>query len=243
VCPDGLDKRIDDRESGNEDPRATPPEPPPESELEIEKKWLQWTRVDPERFRLFYDKYHDRIFRFVYFRVDEDYEVAGELTGEVFTLAWEKLGSFRWQGYSFGAWLFHIARQVVGRHWRGSRKTPEERFEAERAEIMAPRQPDAETQDRLDRALLRRAVRELVPDRQEVFILHYWMGFTTREIALITKKGEPLVKAHLQRGRKQMRRWLTEHGMEYGMSKKNLDAVKREEVRESGWDLVVKKNE
>lgn len=243
MSPDGLDERIDDRPSGTGDSPAAPPEPLGESAIEIEKKWLQWTRVDPEQFRLFYDKYHDTIFRFVYFRVDEDYETAGELTGEVFAQAWQKLGSFRWQGYSFGAWLFHLARQVIGRHWRGSRKSPEEMFEAERAEIMAPRTPDEETQERLDRALLRRAIRELVPDRREVFELHYWMGLTTREIALVMKKGEPLVKAHLQRGRKQMRRWLTENGMEYGMSKENLEAIKREEVRESGWDLVVKKDE
>jgi RNA polymerase sigma-70 factor (ECF subfamily) len=240
MSPDGLDKRIDDRPPLSEDPQAAPPESLRESELELEKKWLQWTRVDPEQFRLFYDKYHDVIFRYVYFRVDEQYETAGELTGEVFAQAWEKLPSFRWQGYSFGAWLFHLARQVIGRHWRGSRRTPEEKFEIERAEIMAPRGPDEQTQERLDAALVRRAIGELVPDRQEVFTLHYWLGLTTREIALVMKKGEPLVKAHLQRGRKQMRRWLTEHGMEYGLSTEALKAVKRDEVRESGWDLLVK---
>ena len=93
------------------------------------------------------------------------------------------------------------------------------------------------------RASRARAIRELVPARQEVFMLHYWMGLTTREIAVVTKKGEPLVKAHLQRGRKQMRRWLTENGMEHGMSEEALKAIRKDEVRESGWDLLVKKDD
>ena len=50
-------------------------------------------------------------------------------------------------------------------------------------------------------------------------------------------------KAHLQRGRKQMRRWLTENGMEYGMSMENMKAIKEEEIRESGWGIVEDGNE
>lgn len=237
MSPDGLDHRNEGPEPDARGEMGASHHPITPDELAIEKRWLQWVRVDPEEFRLFYDKYHDVILRYLYYRVD-DYETAGELAGEVFAQAWERLPGFRWQGYSFGAWLFHLARQVAGRYWRGVRPEPEERFQRERAESMEPELPDEVTQRRLDNAILERAIRRLVPDRQEVFILHYWLGLTTREIALVMKKGEPLVKAHLQRGRKQLRRWLTEFGMEYGMSKENLDVIKREEARESGWDLV-----
>lgn len=206
-------------------------------ELDIEKKWLQWTRVDPEQFRFFYDKYHDPIMRYVFIRV-EDEELAGELTGEVFLQALEQLPRFRWQGYSFGAWLFHITRQVLGRHWRVDRSQVEEKFQKERYATMEPARPDEVMQERLDRDLLRHGLKTLVPDRQEAFMLHYWMGMTVREIAVVMKIGEPLAKAHLQRGRKQLRRWLTENGMEYGMSTENLKAIKEEEVRASGWGVV-----
>lgn len=208
------------------------------SELDIEKKWLQWTRVDPEQFRFFYDKYHDQILRFVFFRV-EDQELAGELTGEVFLQALEQLPRFRWQGYSFGAWLFHIAKQVLGRHWRVDRFPVEERFQIERDATMEPAQPDEVTQDRLDKELVRRGLETLVPDRQEAFILHYWMGMTVREIAVIMKISEPLAKAHLRRGRRQLRRWLNENGMVYGMSAENLKDIREEEARDKGWGVVV----
>jgi RNA polymerase sigma-70 factor (ECF subfamily) len=191
------------------------------SELDIEKKWIQWTHVDPEQFRFFYDKYHDQIMRYMLVRV-EDEELAGELAGEVFLQALDQLPRFRWQGYSFGAWLFHLARQVLGRHWRVDRSMIEDRFQQERNATMKPSLPDAVTQMRLDHDLLRRALGTLVPDRQEAFMLHYWMEMTVREIAVVMKISEALAKAHLRRGRRQLRRWLTENGMEYGMSVENL---------------------
>jgi len=250
MSPDGLKGRIDDQDpdrrvDGEDTSGITSgitSEPDRHTELDIEKKWLQWTRVDPDQFQLFYDKYHDVILGYLFHRV-EDYEMAGELTGEVFAQAWEKLPGFRWQGYSFSAWLFHIARQVVGRHWRRIRAVSEERFQTKRAELMQPVQPDEDFQRKRDAKLVRMSVRELVPDRQEVIILHYWEGMKTREIALVMQLGEPLVKAHLQRGRKQMRTWLLDHGVEYGMSTDSLKDIREEEARDSGWGLVGESDE
>lgn len=237
MTSDGLKGWIDDQEPGDQDASLESTGASKNNELDIEKKWLQWTRVDPEQFRLFYDKYHDTIFRYLNFRV-EDYELAGELTGEVFLQALENLPRFQWQGYSFAAWLFHIARQVVGRHWRTILPHVEERYQQDRDETMVPARPDEVTEENLDHDLLRQALRTLVPDRQEAFILHYWMGMTVKEIAVILKISEALVKAHLRRGRRQLRRWLTENGMEYGMSKSNMKAIREEDARESGWGVV-----
>lgn len=249
MSPDGLKGRIDDQDPDRRtegDDTSQTGDPTPESgshtELDIEKKWLQWTRVDPDQFHLFYDKYHDRIMGYLFKRV-EDYELAGELAGEVFAQAWEKLPGFRWQGYSFGTWLLHIARQVLGRHWRRLRKISEKRFEEERTEFMQPVPPDEELQKKRDALLVRHSIRELVPDRQEVIILHYWEDMTVREISLVMKLGQPLVKAHLRRGRKQMRKWLLEHGVEYGMSTDSLKGIREEEARDSGWGLVGDGNE
>lgn len=237
MSPDGLKGRIDDRGPNRRNEGIDTSETDRYSELDIEKKWLQWTRVDPDKFQFFYDKYHDVIMGYLFKRVG-DYELAGELAGEVFAQAWEKLPGFQWQGYSFSAWLFHIARQVMGRHWRRIRKISEVRFERERAEAMQPVQPDEEFQRKRDEQLVRLSIQELVPDRQEVIILHYWMGMKTREIAMVMKLGEPLVKAHLRRGRKQMRGWLLEHGVEYGMSADSMKGIREEEARDSGWGLV-----
>jgi RNA polymerase sigma-70 factor (ECF subfamily) len=241
MSPDGLTGRIDDqdpdRRAEGDDPSGITSEHDRHTELDIEKKWLQWTRVDPEQFHLFYDKYHDVIMGYFFKRVG-DFELAGELAGEVFAQAWEKLPGFRWQGYSFSAWLFHIARQVMGRHWRRIRKISEEQFSAERAVLMQPVQPDEEFQKKRDERLVRLSIQELVPDRQEVIILHYWMGMTVKDIAVVMKLGQPLVKAHLRRGRRQMRRWLLDHGLEFGMSNDSMRNIRDEEARDSGWGMV-----
>ena len=68
--------------------------------------------VDPDAFDRFYDKYHDRIFAFAYWRTGDE-DAATDVTAETFLTAWEKRGRFRWQGYTFGAWLFQIARGVI----------------------------------------------------------------------------------------------------------------------------------
>ena len=127
MSPDGLKGRIDDqdpdrRAEGDDSSQTSDltPESGSHTQLDIEKKWLQWTRVDPDQFQLFSDKSHDRIKGYLFTRV-EDYELAGEQASEVFAQAWEKLPGVRWQCYSFSAWLCHIARQVMGRHWRGAR--------------------------------------------------------------------------------------------------------------------------
>ncbi len=82
------------------------------SDLDIEKKWLQLTRIDIEQFEFFYKKYRPKIYKYIFMRTLEK-DLAIDLTDETFSRAVDKLGSFAWQGYSFGAWLFKIAQNLT----------------------------------------------------------------------------------------------------------------------------------
>ena len=205
--------------------------------LDIEKRFLQLTRIDSEQFRFFYEKYHDVIFEFIYWKT-EDYELAGDLTGDVFLEALDKLDRFTWQGYSFGAWLFHIARRTVGKHYRRLSHPAENVFETERRATNEQPTPHEETIRKLDMQLVRLCMRHLNSDKHDTLVLHYWLDMTVREIALVMKTSQSNVKKHLVRGRRQMLRWFRDHGMEHGLSEAGRKMIRDVDAHESGWHLV-----
>jgi RNA polymerase sigma-70 factor, ECF subfamily len=180
----------------------------PASDLELEKRWLQLVAVDAEQFRVFYDKYHDPLFRFIAHHVG-DAETAQDLTQDVFIHALEHLDRFSWQGYSFGAWLFHIARRrVLPRHWRSRVRHPGQAVARDEAV------PDvgADQAGDLERDQLRRRVREMMtrfPDeRYDVFVLRVFMEWSEQDTALAMGMKPKTVRSHLARGRAQLAEWL-----------------------------------
>ncbi|HUG83686.1 MAG TPA: sigma factor, partial [Euzebya sp.] len=55
-------------------------------------------------FSLLYDRYVDKVYAYGFHRVG-DAQTAEDLTADVFMRALRRIGSFRWQGKDFGAWL------------------------------------------------------------------------------------------------------------------------------------------
>ncbi len=207
------------------------------SDLDIEKKFLQLTRIDTEQFQFFYEKYHDVIFNYIYWKTG-DYELTGDLTGDVFLEALDKLDKFTWQGYSFGAWLFHLARRIVGKHYRRLGHPAEKVFETRRRRANGPWTPSQTATRNQDLDLIRLCMRHLSDNRNDALVFHYWMGLPVREIALIMKTTESNVKMHLVRGRRQMLKWFKKKGLELGLSKAGQKMIREVDAYESGWHLV-----
>lgn len=208
------------------------------SELAIEKKWLQLARIDIEQFELLYRKYRPKIFRFIALNV-RDEDLAGNMTDETFSRAVDKLDSFRWQGYSFGAWLFRIARNVMGQEFRRQRTRPEVRFDPDlhdREDSGARPDRDLESSD--EGRLLAECLDRLKPDPREVIVNHYGLGMTTREIGIVMGMAEATVKSHLQRGRKQLLKHLVDGGMERGLSGDTDQLIRETVAREDGWQVL-----
>ncbi len=212
------------------------------ADLEIEKKFLQLSRIDTEQFKYFYEKYHDVIFEYIFWKT-ADYELTGDLTGDVFLEALEKLNKFTWQRYSFGAWLFHIARRTVSKHYRRLDHPAEHIFETERLQNNEPMTPHQETIKKLDMQLIRLCMRHVTPNRHDALVFHYWMDLTVKQIALIMKTSDSNVKKHLVRGRRQILKWLVDNGMEHGLSEVGQKMIREVDARESGWHLVDELNE
>lgn len=204
-------------------------------DLVIEKKWLQLARIDPEQFRYFFDKYHDRINAFAFWRTGNA-DLAADITNTVFAVAWQKLGRFRWQGYSFGAWLFQLARGEIANALRKRQRRQEVQFIPDRDDVRHEDSPDRILSRQEDGEMIRRGVGQLDEMRQEVFVLHYWVGLTADQVATVLKMPKGTVTSHLKRGRKQLLDFLSDHGDDRALALQN--ATKAQILEDADLRLV-----
>ena len=232
-------RRIDDGEFPAERGSPREPEAPPSAhdDLEIERRWVHLSQVDPEKFEYFYRKYRPRIFKYAFLNL-RDHDLASDVTSEAFSLAADNLGRFRWQGHSFGAWLFRIARNVLLQEVRRRKARPETRFVPEYHDRADGSRPDAELDRSEDSRLLMDAMDRLREVRREIFLQKYGLGLTTREIAVVMDMPEPTVKSHLQRGRTELLTILTQMGLERPMSDRARRIVMKAVAGDRGWGVV-----
>ena len=147
---------------------------------------------DRTAFAELYDKHVDSVYRYLLYRVREPSD-AEDLCSEVFTRAFANIHRYRWQGKSFLAWLYTIARNAVTDRRRRERPT----VEIDHAYGLAEDGPTAH-----DRAVhgeavdaLRGAVRHLTSEQQEVLVLRFVENRSSREVAKILGKNEGAIRA------------------------------------------------
>ncbi|MFN2371196.1 MAG: RNA polymerase sigma factor [Candidatus Krumholzibacteriia bacterium] len=175
-------------------------------ELDIEKRWLLLARLDPQAFDRFYDKYCDAIYRFC-LRRTLDHATAEDLTAETFLQAQRSLGRFRWQGVTFGAYLYRIAGNEV--RMRARRLAREADLVDPGTSVVDPRlSPLAQVVLTEAQQEVRTAVSQLEASTQEIVLLHYWEGLTVVQIAAVVGMNPTTVKTRLHRGRHRVRKLL-----------------------------------
>ncbi|MFD2083022.1 RNA polymerase sigma-70 factor, ECF subfamily [Actinopolymorpha cephalotaxi] len=150
-------------------------------------------RGDAEAFGQLYDHYVPSVYRYVYYRVGT-HALAEDITSETFLRALRSLGSFRWQGRDFGAWLVTIARNLVTDHFKSGRF----RLEVATGEILdsdsVTAGPEDDVLTRLTNEALVEALRRLGPDQQECLVMRFLNGMSVAETAQSLGKSEGAVK-------------------------------------------------
>lgn len=89
-------------------------------ELSAEASQVLAAQQDVQAFRPLYEKYYRPILGFVYNRV-EDKEQAFDITSQVFHDALNSLHRYKDKGLPFSAWLFRIAFNLLGKHYRSGK--------------------------------------------------------------------------------------------------------------------------
>lgn len=81
-------------------------------DMEQEQALVEAAKADPARFRPLYDKYYERIFMYVYQRMD-DKDMAHDVVSQVFLKAITSLPKYEFKGVPFASWLYRIAKSEV----------------------------------------------------------------------------------------------------------------------------------
>ena len=130
-----------------------------------------------------------------------------DLASEVFTRAFANIHRYRWQGKSFLAWLYTIARNAVTDRRRRQRPT----VDLENAFGLAEDGPTAHEHavrgEEVD--ALRGAVKHLTTEQQEVLVLRFVENMSSRQVANMLGKNEGAIRALQFRALGRLRKLMT----------------------------------
>ena len=154
-----------------------------------------------EAFGVLYDRYLDKIYRFIYYKTFNK-ETAEDLTSEVFHKALLKISSFDIDKGSFSTWLYQIARNRVIDYYRTAKSVVplEDVFDIG---------VDERTPETLDAVAKLGEVTEylktLSAKQREIITLRVWEEKSYREIAELIGGSEDSVKMAYSRSIKELR--------------------------------------
>ena len=168
---------------------------------------------DDEAFAELVARYRTRVFRLALSILGRPFAgEAEEVTQEVFLRIHHALATFRGES-QFGSWVYRIAfNQAVNLKARVRYRAPH--LSAQSLANSASPRPGAHEQ--LEAARRDRAIAECVAELPEVYQsalrLHYWMGESVADIAVLLGVPENTVKSYLHRARRLLQVMLNERG-------------------------------
>jgi RNA polymerase sigma-70 factor (ECF subfamily) len=165
----------------------------PDSDAD-ESGLISRAKGDQEAFGELYERYVERIHRYIYYRTGSDID-AEDLTARTFMKAWEHIGSYDDRGLPFSAWLYRIAHNLVA-NWHRDRS----RRQIISLEDLGQWQinedgPELRAALAEDKAMLHRAISRLPADRQELLVLKFVDHLSNAEIGGIMGRSEGAVKS------------------------------------------------
>jgi RNA polymerase sigma-70 factor (ECF subfamily) len=169
---------------------------------ETDERLVQQAQRDPQAFGPLYDRYVDRIYGFA-FRQTGDEALAGDVTSATFEKALRNLRRFRWQGISFCAWLYRIARNEITQTYRRQRLfTPLLTWQVSEINV------ELTVQANEQRDALEVAFSNLSEDDQDVLALRFFEDLPSAEVAEILGCSVQNVYMRLHRALGRLRKRL-----------------------------------
>ncbi len=150
---------------------------------------------DAEAVGWLYDRYVDRIYRYVLFKVGNP-EEAEDIAETVFLRMIEALPTFQWQGVSFAAWLYRIAHNGIVDSLRRHTRRPQVAIDPLATLLIAESgDPYAWAEAGEMRDHLRAALHRLTDLQAQVVALKFGAGLSNAEVGQTLGRSEGAVKA------------------------------------------------
>ena len=165
---------------------------------------------DRGAFASLYDKYAERVYRHVYYRVPSQKD-AEDITQDTFIRAWRAIDKYKGTGATFLAWLIAVARNLIADHYKTNKKSislEEEKLSSQSNKT----NPEVLTEDSINRSEVRNSVLRLKGDKQKVIMMRFIDGFSYKEIARLLNKSEGAIRVIQYRALSDLRRMLMRSG-------------------------------
>lgn len=164
-------------------------------DLSEEVALINAAKTDPEAFGLLYERYVERIYNYIYFRVGGAGD-AEDLTAKVFFKALRNIGGYRHMGLPFSAWLYRIAHNLVANYHRDRFKIQEISIENLIVEdTNRSSAPEHMMETKQENDFLMSLVNDLSSQKRELIILKYVQKLSNEEIGQIFGKTEGAIKS------------------------------------------------
>jgi len=156
---------------------------------------------DTQAFGEIYDTLVKPVYRYVFYRVDQD--VAEDITEETFLKVWQNLKKYKKGKNPFSSWVFRIAHNLVCDHYRQHQAVDE--IDDQVADPNDFADPVRLTNIKLNQVKLRSAIVKLPENYQQVITLKYINELENSEIATVLDKSEGAVRTLQSRALAQLR--------------------------------------
>ena len=162
--------------------------------------------MDKNEFSEFYNKNIDKVFRFIYLRVDTT-ETAQDLTSLAFLKLWKRKSSDISNPTAF---LYRIARNQIIDFYRAKSKKPLSLDKVGEIADFQVAQPTFSQKIELTMEMerIKKAIHNIKPVYADVIIWHYVDDLSNKEIAQILKKTEGNVRVIIHRALEALKKQL-----------------------------------
>ena len=188
-----------------------------------EQTWIAAARKgDADAFASLIQRYEKRVFALA-LRMCQNPEDAAEAAQEAFLAAWQGLPSFRGEA-SFSTWLYRLTSNAcidLLRRENRHRANAGPSLNDEDVRLDLPDRttsPQEAAEQRELRTLIETGLRELTPEHRQVLVLREVHQLSYGEIASTLRLDIGTVKSRINRGRRQLRNFLSQHGNFSGSS-------------------------
>ncbi len=159
---------------------------------------------DAAAFGQVYDELVKPVYRYIYYRVEES--IAEDLTEDAFLKAWQNLKKYKKGKCPFSSWVFRIAHNLVVDHYRKNRIVTE--ISDELPDTKEANDPARQANVKLTKVRLRKVIRHLPNNYQQVILLKYVNDLNNKEIAVTIGKSEAAVRTIQFRALEKLRSML-----------------------------------
>ncbi len=166
-------------------------DPAEADETELLERALQ---NDPVALGVIYDRYSDRIYRYIYHRIG-NVETAEDLTAQTFLKMLEAIQGGKGWRTSFKSWLYRIAHNLVVDHYRRASKVTQVSLEKVPGLTQDGDSLTDAVEKKLDMEALERALVSLTDEQAQVVVLRFIEGYNIAEVSEIMGKTEGAIKA------------------------------------------------